>query len=162
MTSWKNLTPLHWTHSVTPNWQNCLTSNSSLSPCTALKLPPFLSCLFSWELGISYCSLILSNVSLICHFVCSLIKHHCLDQRGVFQLEELKVWLGYLHSSHITSLEAIPCQSNHGAGLKLLYKFFSDLMIWKWWWLILSPRQALKSLGRQASGHAGEGVCRQG
>lgn len=44
-------------------------------------------CLFLWQLGISYVWLILSNLSLIHHFVCASIRCQCLS---VFQPEGLK------------------------------------------------------------------------
>ena len=84
-----------------------------LSPLLLFKYT-LSSCLCLWELGRSYLWLVLSNFSLIHHFVCPSIKCHCLRSiRGtsVFQPEGLKV-CGVSVFHWVISLDVIPCQSS--------------------------------------------------
>ena len=102
--AWMNSTSLHWTHSL----------NKTYFLSLHCSLIASLFVLLSWELEVSYHWLILSNISLIHHFIYPSIRLHCL---------ELKVWskdVSIFQADH-RSRSLDPCQSMYVAELKLLY-----------------------------------------
>lgn len=102
----QNKTPLQWQdagQSLPFPHRNCLLSPPP-PPCSP-PAPLNIGCILALTHSV--------NLLLICHFVCTSIRHHCLGSiKGVWHVHTLG-----------RTLDVIPCQSSRVGGLKFPYNF---------------------------------------